>query len=54
MWSSSEIGVYRLVVCLDIFLKLVGRFEGDFATDGSYVSLIEEGVLLVNRNCHGQ
>ena len=33
MSSSSDIGVDRFRVCLDLVLKLVERFEGGFAMD---------------------
>ena len=54
MCSSSEIGVDGLGVCIDLVLKPVECFEGDFDTDGSEVSSIKEGVLVVNTACHGR
>ena len=48
MCSSYGIGVYGLEACLDIFSKLVERFEGGFATAGSGVISLEEGVLVIN------
>ena len=53
MCSSSEIGLYGIVVCFDLVLKLVERLEGGFAMDGSEFSLLEKGVLVVNVSCHG-
>ena len=53
MCSSYEIGVDRLGICLDIISKLVDHFEGGFTTDGSEVSLLEEGVLVINKSRHG-
>ena len=50
---SSESGVDGLDICLDIVSKLVERFEVGFTTDGSEVSSLEEGVLLINRARHG-
>ena len=41
MCSSSDIGVYRLHVDLNLFLKLVENFEGGFAMDGSEFFSIE-------------
>ena len=53
MCSSSEIGLYRLGVCLDLVSNIVEHFEGGFATDESEVSLLEEGVLEIYIACHG-
>ena len=53
MCSSSKIGVDGLGICLDLVLKLVERFEGGFATDGSEVSSLEKGVLVINVARHG-
>ena len=53
MCYSSKIGLDGLGVCLDIVLKLMERFEGGFAMDGSEVILLEEGVLVINRARHG-
>ena len=52
MRSSSEIGVYGLGVCLDLISKIVERFKGGFATDGSEVSSLEEGILVMDRARH--
>ena len=53
MCSSSDIGVDGLVVCLHLVSKLVEHFEGGFATDGSDISSLENGVLVINVACHG-
>ena len=53
MCSSSEIGVDRLGFCLDLISKLVERFEGGFAIDGSDVSSLEKDVLVINVACRG-
>ena len=52
MCSSSKIGDDGLEVCLDIFSKLVERFEGGFAMDGSEVRSTEKGVLVINVACN--
>ena len=54
MRSSSDIGLERLGVCLDLVSKRVESFEGGFATDGSDVGLLEEGVIVVYIACHGR
>ena len=51
--SSSKIGVDRFRVVLDLVSKLVESFEGRFATDWSEVGSLEEGVLVIDRTCHG-
>ena len=53
MCSSSDIRVDRIGVCLDLVSKLVERFKGGFATDGSEVSSLEEGILGINRAFYG-
>ena len=53
MCSSSEIGIDGLSICLDLFLEIVERFKGEFAMDGSDVSSLEEGVLVINKAHHG-
>ena len=54
MLSSCEIGLDRLIICLDLVLKLVDRFEGGLARDKSEVSLLEEGVLVIIRYYYGE
>ena len=54
MCSSSNIGVDGLGIFLDLVLKLVERFKGGFSTDGSHVSLLEKGDLVMNVACHGE
>ena len=53
MCSSSDIGVDGLGICLGLVLKFVDRSEGGFATDGSEVSSLKNGALVVNssRRC---
>ena len=53
MCSSSGIGVDGLGVCVDLVLKLVERFEGGFAMDGSEVRSLGKGVLVINVAHHG-
>ena len=52
MCSSSDIGVDRLGVFVDLVPKLVDRFEGGFATNGSEGSFLKEGVLIIHRARH--
>ena len=47
MCFSSEVLVDRLGVCFYLVPKLVERFEGGFATDGSEVGSLEK-VFFVN------
>ena len=54
MYSSYEIEVYGIRVCLDFVLKLVDRFEGGFATNFSEARLIEEGVFVIDSTRHGR
>ena len=42
-----------LGVCFNLVSKLVERFEGGFATDGSEVGSLEEGDLVINISRHG-
>ena len=53
MRSSSDIGLERLGVCLDLVSKLVESFEGGFATDGSEARSLEKGVFVIDVACHG-
>ena len=53
MRSSSNIGVDGLGIFLDLVFKLVERFKGGFSTDGSDVSFLEKGVLVINVARHG-
>ena len=53
MCSTYKVEVNVFGVFLDLVLKLVERFEVGFATDGSEVSSLKEGVLVVNRSIHG-
>ena len=53
MLSSSKIGVDGLRVGLDFVSKLVERFECGFTKYWSEVFSLEEGVLAIDRNCHG-
>ena len=52
MCSSSDIGIDSLRVGFNLVLKLVERFEGGFATDGSEVISLKEGVFVINRSIH--
>ena len=54
MCSSSEVGLYGLDVGFYSVSKLVERFEGGFATDGSEVASLEECVFVVNISRHGR
>ena len=54
MCSSSDILLDNLGVSFYLILKLVERFEGGFAADGSEVGSIKEGVLVVNIARHGR
>ena len=53
MCSSSEIGVDSLSIGLNLVSKLVENFEGGFTTYENEFSLLEEGVLVINRSLHG-
>ena len=53
MCSSSNILVDRPGVGFNLVLKLVERFESGFATDGSEVGSLEEGVLVIYITRHG-
>ena len=48
MCSYSNIGVDGLGFCNDLESKIVERFEGGFATDGSEFRSLEKGVLVIN------
>ena len=52
MCSSSDIGTDSLCVGFNLVLKLVERFEGGLATDGSEAISLEEGVFVINRYIH--
>ena len=52
--SSSDIEIDSLGVGLNLVSRLVERFEGGFATDGSEFSLLEDGVLVMNIYHHGR
>ena len=54
MYSSSDNGVDRLSVGLNLVLKIVEHFEGGFATYGVEVRSLEEGVLVINIARHGR
>ena len=49
MCSSSKTGVNGLGLCLDLVSNIVERLEGGFITDGSDVSSLKAGVLIINR-----
>ena len=53
MCSSSEIGVDGLGFYLDLFSKLVNRFECGLSMDGGEVSFLKKGVLVINIYFHG-
>ena len=53
MYSSSDIGVGGLRVGINLVSNIVENFEGGFATDGSEVSSLKEGVLVIDRACNG-
>ena len=46
MCYFSDILVDFLGICFNFIPKLVGIFEGGFATDGSEVGQLEEGVFV--------
>ena len=47
MCSSSDILVYVIGVYFYLVPKLVERFKGEFATDGSEIGSFEEGVIII-------
>ena len=53
MCSSSEIGVDGLGFFLNLILKIVERFEGGFAMNGSKANSLKYSVLVINRPRHG-
>ena len=53
MFFFSDIVLERLGVYLVLVSNIVERFGGMFATDGSEVSSLEEGVVVIHIYCHG-
>ena len=54
MFSSSEIGVDGIGICLDLVSKFVECFEGGSAMEVSEVRSLKKGFLVMNSACHGR